>query len=267
MKKNILIFCAVITAFSLTAFGYINWNHVTPSQEETGSSQSVAVVPDLLDFRSQLNNPDLVYKVESRFMTTVTKENLHQATSILDILPTHATNSLSSYQNVKVALLLTDHEISEIGESEVLNPFQLRLLKSTDYSTNFYITADCKNKNAATGELEDYDLVYYMTITPEKQAEFTAGHDFLIEYLKENSKEKTAIIAPNQVKPGKINFTVTKTGTISDVKLTSTSGYPSVDETFVDLISNMPEKWNPATNSKGEKVDQEFVFFFGLQGC
>jgi hypothetical protein len=33
------------------------------------------------------------------------------------------------------------------------------------------------------------------------------------------------------------------------------------------MITNMPGKWNPATNSKGEKVDQELVFFFGRQGC
>ncbi|MEL7004495.1 MAG: hypothetical protein AAFN93_17440 [Bacteroidota bacterium] len=60
---------------------------------------------------------------------------------------------------------------------------------------------------------------------------------------------------------------VTKNGTLENVRLTATSGYPSVDELMVELIDSLPAKWNPAENSEGEKVDQELVFFFGLMGC
>ena len=64
-----------------------------------------------------------------------------------------------------------------------------------------------------------------------------------------------------------MRFILGKKGSISNVKLTDTSGYPSVDEELIKIITNMPEKWEPAENSNGEKVNQEFVFFFGTQGC
>ena len=42
-----------------------------------------------------------------------------------------------------------------------------------------------------------------------------------------------------------------------------TTGYPSIDEKFIELIKNIPGKWIPAENAKGEKMEQEFVFTFG----
>jgi len=242
MKKSIIIFCAALTTISLTAFGYINWSD------------------------NKQADLDLVYNVDSRFMTTITKEDLHKATSVLDIVPKKAEAWWKvSFQTVTVAVLQDGDEILEIGDSKELNAAQIMLLQSTDYSTNFYIKARGKNKHPETGKIEDY--VYYLTIIPEKEAEYTSGHDALIAYLKENSKEKTAIIKEDKLQPGKVQFTVTKKGTIANVKLISTSGYISVDEALIKIITNMPEKWEPAENSKGEKVDQEFVFFFGTAGC
>ena len=89
----------------------------------------------------------------------------------------------------------------------------------------------------------------------------------IFDYLKVNSKDKTAIIKRDKLQPGKVRFTVTKEGSISNVKMISTSGYVSVDETLVELIKTIPGKWNPATNAEGEKVDQELIFLFGLEGC
>jgi hypothetical protein len=36
---------------------------------------------------------------------------------------------------------------------------------------------------------------------------------------------------------------------------------------MTELITNFPGTWEPAENSKGEKVDQELVVSFGLMGC
>ena len=107
----------------------------------------------------------------------------------------------------------------------------------------------------------------YLVIVPEKQAEYEGGKDGLMEYLKENSKEARASIQMDKLQPFKLIFTVTKKGTIENVKLDGTSGYLAIDNTMIELITKAPGKWKPAENSKGEKEDQELVVSFGLTGC
>ena len=266
MKKSILIFCAVLTTFSITAIGYMNWSNTVTDGEATSCSKAIVFGDDIVNDINDETDLDLVYNIDSRFMATITKEDLHKATSVLDIVPKVAEGWWKvAFQSVTVAVLHDDGEIYEMGYDKVLNTAQIKLLQSTDYSTNFYIKALGVNNHPVTGKIENY--TYYFTIVPEKEAEYTSGQDALIEYLKENSKEETAIIKEDKLQPGKVCFTVTKEGTIANVKLTDTSGYPSIDDALVELVSNMPGKWDPATNAQGEKVDQELVFFFGKQGC
>jgi hypothetical protein len=142
-------------------------------------------------------------------------------------------------------------------------------MQSLDYSTNFVIWADYEGKNKETGELEDTHWTPYLTIVPEKQAEYTHGKEALKKFLKENS-EATRIkakVEPEKLQPAKLFFTVTKTGTIENVRLDRTSNYPLVDNKMIELIKNTPGTWIPAENHKGEKVDQELVVSFGLMGC
>jgi len=250
MKKSILIICAVLTAFSLMAFGYIKWN----GHNEASCNYK----------NTEL---DLFYNVDSRFIANVTKENLHNSKSIIDILPKKATLPIVSYQSSEVFILNEDNEISEKGESHILNDSQIALLQTTDYSNNILIKANFTTKNSLIGDLKNDYLTYYITIIPEKEAEFASGLAELLQYLRENSKEETSIIKEDKLQPGRVNFIVTKNGSISNVRLNSTCGYSSVDKALVEMIENMPEKWEPATNSKGDKVDQELIFFFGKAGC
>lgn len=246
MKKSILILCAT---FSLTAFAYKNWS-----------------VPETSPPACRQAPIDLVYAVDSRFMATISKEDLHRATSVLDIVPRDAESWwYASFESVKVALLHDDYEMAVDGDEKDLNAAQTILLQSADYSTDFYIKARGTTKHPVTGKIEDY--VYYLTIVPEKEAAYAGGYDALIAYLRENSREQTAIIEEDRLQPGRVNFTVTKEGTVSNVNLESSSGYPSVDQALIELIANMPGKWEAAENSKGEKVAQELVFFFGMMGC
>ena len=128
-------------------------------------------------------------------------------------------------------------------------------------------SADLKEKNAETGVLEDTRWTPYLTIVPEKQAEYSEGKEALMKYLKENSEDARAHIIPEKLQPAKLYFTVTKNGTIAHVRLDRSSNYPVVDKRMIDLITNLPGKWEPAENLKGEKVDQELVISFGLIGC
>lgn len=267
MKRNVLFTGIVLAAFSLMAFSYVSWNNDVTDSQEVSYDRSELTKMDLANLFSKRTVVNFVYDVDSRFLATITKEDLHNAKSIIDIVPKKATKSLQSYQKVRVSILTDGKDKMEVGVGETLNPAQLELIQSIDYSTNFYIEADCLNKTAQLGALVNYDLVYYMTVIPETEAEYRDGHDALIDYLKENSKSEAVSVDMRQLQPGKVNFIVTKDGGIGAVTLESTSGYNSIDKKMINLIKSMPGTWEPATNEKGERVDQELVFSFGMMGC
>lgn len=272
MKKSLLVLCAALIAFSLTAFGFISWNHTEAKREKAVILRNPTFDYGLISIFCKAAPLDLLYKVDHRFRTSVTKETLHKATSILDMLPEEATESIVTYKKVKVAVLHNGRETygmgaSELGTTDRLTPAQVQLLQSTDYSSDILIRADYQTRNPHTGELQNDYLSYYLTIVPEKEAAFPGGYDALIHYLKENSRYFSLIIKKDQLEPGKVSFTVTREGNIADVVLASTSGYSSIDERLVELIRTMPGAWDPATNSRGEKIDQQLVFFFGMEGC
>ena len=269
MKKSILLFCTVITAPVITVYGVNNWGDSTTEKAETSKTLSVITPYNPNYFANpfiKLFNSNFYYDVNSRFAATITKEKLHNATSIIDLVPGEGTIGLEFFSDVKIGVLTNGKDKIETGISSVLNPAQLDLLKSADYSTNYYNNATCKRNNSVTGKTEDYSFVYYVTIVPEKAADFKDGHNALMDYLKKNSKDETARVDPNMLQSGKVRFTVKQNGEIANVKLESTSGYATIDNTMIELITNMPGQWNPATNSKGEKVDQELVFSFGIIG-
>ncbi len=246
MKKNLILFSTTIIALCLTAFGFISWS-------ESGATLGAA--------------PEFIYDINYRSGTTITKEKLHNAKSVSDILPREADWTKHPVQRVIVSLFQDGSETTEIGDNLALNKEQTQLLRSIDYSKSFRLVATCQDQHKAVPDRElAYNLTYFITVIPEKEAEYKGGEDALIAYLKKKSKKETAIVKEDQLRQGQISFTVTKKGTIAKVELSSTSGYPSIDKAMVELITTLPRKWDPATNAKGEKVEQEFIFSFGRRG-
>lgn len=182
MKKKIIIFCVALSAFSLMAFGFTDWNDSEIDLVETSVSENLAIIGPLPWEINQRIISDFIYDIR---------------------------------------------------------PSQLEKSRSTPY----------------------------LAVIPEKQAEYEGGRDALMEYLKENSREARASQQMDKLKPFKLFFTVTKKGTIENVKLGGTSGYLAIDNTMIELITKAPGKWKSAENSKGEKEDQELVVSFGLTGC
>ena len=247
MKKNVLIFSTTIIALSLSALGFISWS-------DSGANQGAA--------------PEFIYDIDCRYGTSITKEKLHKAKSVSDILPKEADWSKYPVHTLNVTLLHDGSETTETGDNLTLNKAQAQLLRSTDYSESFRLVATCQDQHKAVPDREEaYHLTYFITVTPEKEAEYKGGEDALIAYLKKKSKKETVAVKEDQLRLGQVSFIVTKDGTIANAKLSSSSGYPSIDKIMVELISTLPKKWDPATNPKGEKVDQEFVFSFGRGGC
>ena len=225
MKRSVLLATAVFTTLSLAALSILNWSYTE-------------------------NDLDIVYKVESRYMATITKSDLHNADSVLDIVPKKASGWWEvSFETVKVVLMQGAQEIQELGYSKDLNDDQKDLLRSIDYSTDFYIQARGKDKHPDTGQIENY--TYYFTVTPEHPAKYCQGQDKLIQYLKEGTKKHLKDLQEDLLRPGRVRFTISKTGEVKGAALTSSSGYVEVDKTILKLIENIPDKWQPATNVQG----------------
>jgi len=238
---------------------------ITASLTTYSNSDSVYVANYVTVKSNNVEFDDFVFDVNSRYMTTITKDRLFNASSVLDIVPEDANWSDIPFETVVIGVLKGNDEIREMGNTKELNDAQIKLLKSTNYSTDFYIKARGRNLHTEAGMMEDY--VYYVSIVPEKETEYISGYEAFITYLKENSKDHLKNIEKNLLHPGKIEFTITKEGTIEDIELISSSGYLNVDSKMMELIKNTPGKWNPAENSKGEKVIQKLVFSFGIMGC
>jgi hypothetical protein len=269
MHRRILIFFTVLAAFGLTAFGYVNLSHTEMDKIDAPCLTVASLNHDFYSAFNPLTDVELFYDVGSRYMGSVTKEDLNKAKSIYDFLPEDLNRSIVSYYSVSITILDDDYRtiVSETGDNDVLTAAQIKLLRSVDYSTNILIRAEYQEKNKDTGALEDSYTTPHLTVVPEKQAVCTNGKDALIAYVKENTNAFTSMVTEDKLQPGKVTFTVTKAGLVADATLTSTSGYPALDKKMVDLVTSMPGKWEPATSSGGEKVDQKFVFSFGIIGC
>jgi len=268
MKKNILIFCAVFTILSLTAFGLINRNLSTINPAEPSVREDIAANMQALE---KINNnifTDFIYDVGPRF-NVIKKEDLDNLRSFSDIIGKEHAQRIVSYRSMSVTFLANDRPtgIKETGNDGVFTAAQIKLLQSAAYSTNILIRADYQEKNIETGQIEASSWTPYLTIVPEKQAEYINGKDALKKYLKENSEKSRVNVQADKLQPAKLYFTVSKEGMIENVRLDRTSNFPAVDKTMIELITNAPGKWIPAENSKGEKVDQELVVSFGLMGC
>lgn len=264
MKKSSLILLVSLTVVSLSAFGLTQRNKRSCAKEVAHSSPTVF----FLNTCSKPNAPvDVHYAVETRFTNTVTMQRLQNATSIVDIFPNKTTRIFENYNETKVSILFPEGEIVASGESEMLNEAQLSLIKTMGHSTNILIEAICSEKNTYTGELEDYQLVYYMTVVPESQAQYAEGQEALVKFIRDGSRSQADMVRRGGLQPGKVAFVVSSNGTIGEVILESTCGYSELDEKMVQLISEVPGEWLPAIDHNGEKVDQTLVLFFGMRGC
>jgi len=268
MKKRSLITSTVLIVLSIAIFSFVGSNQSATEDVETPSTL-LALDEPVLYTANERAYPDFFYDVDSRYLTTITKEVLNKARSIHDFLPQERSKPIVSYKSVSVTIIEnnTPTDIRETGNSDVLTASQIKLLRSADYSTNLLIRSEYQKKNSITGKIEDSYSTPHITIVPEKQAVYVNGKDELIRYLKDNGRESTAIAQKGKLQPGKLYFTITKTGIISDVELLTTSGYPSIDNKMIELITKTPGKWVPAENSKGEKVAEKLVFSFGIIGC
>jgi len=211
----------------------------------------------------------------------VTKDELKQVRSILDFWSDEDKENYihDNFSEIWVANLkdypdwtLDINEIDEhrkaSSETEVFNQEQLELIANAEFSDHLRFSARFNSTRIKTQVKEEYVLVSQsISLVPDLQAEYQGGMSSLEEYLKHASSDFVKNVTRNEVGRCRIFFTVSKTGEISKVKLIETSNYPKIDKNMVKIVQEMPRKWTSAQTKTGEKVDQEFVFTFGVAGC
>ena len=263
MKRLTIIASTVIITFTLTAFTYSNRNGTPTNKPSCQATKEIAP-------------PSFFYNLSSYAINTISKEKIHNAITISDLIPEYTiqedlNNNITSLRDVKIRVeeegALCTGPMSEKGNGNSLCHEQINLLKTSDYSATFFLEGYLTNYDSEGGSNYDRYFNYNMTVVPEHQATYKAGNESFIDYLTTECQATIAKVQSGNLKSGKISFIVNKKGGISNLDINSTCGYPSVDERMIELMNNLPNAWNVATNGKGEKVNQTLVFSYGLGGC
>ncbi|MCP9769788.1 hypothetical protein EGI22_17930 [Lacihabitans sp. LS3-19] len=266
MKKNIIIFSTLIAFISISAFTYKKWNS-TQNFDLNPQNPQNSVFFDKYLFKT-LDNA-IYYNVESRFKLTVSKDKLSNPTTFLDTFSKIANESSENISSTSIAKLKEDMLPfkSEDAENNSLNESQIKLLKSLDYQDNVLLKILIKKENPNTGKNVTRLLTHYLTIVPEKVAEYSLGKEAFIDFIRKNTVSETQNIKKDKIGSGRISFVVKEDGEIANLKIDNESKLKTLDDKLLKLLNNSPGKWNPARNALGEPVAQELIFFFGNQGC
>lgn len=259
MKKGIFFSSSIIAAIALMGFTYRQSEPEIPKLENPFYSNESSEDEPASNF---------FYDYGPRF-DGVTKSTLRNATLITDLFRSEDIQDVVAYGTVMLVLIENEQqaEIRAYSEGTLLTDEQKALLNSLDYSDNFNLRADCKRYDSIWDETREGFHSPHWTIVPEKQAAYLEGKDALLNYLMKGSEDERILAKADIMRPAKLYFTVTKHGTISDVKIGNRSGYEAFDARMVELLQELPGKWTPAENEEGEKIDQELVVSWGFEGC
>lgn len=263
MKKIILLISALVLVIGLTAYRYTSIS--TPPDIGIKCQKSSIKAPPILN-----------YKLSSYCSNTITKQTLKSAQSIKDIIPDYTFQLKLSHGDITVRDITIGegevgsaaiHRVSKTGIGNNLNSAQWELLKSMDYSKILSVEGYYTVSKSGEDQLNDRYFSYCMTIVPEKEAVYFDGKKSILDYLESNSRATIQGEQDGFLESGNISITVSKTGIIDDIFLLSSCGYGSIDEKMIQLLKQLPGSWKAATDSRGEKVDQTFIFSYGKMGC
>lgn len=217
----------------------------------------------------------LGFYVEPRYNITVNKEILNSANDVSDIIADYPSNWISEYVSVVIKVTSNGEILEATSTNEKLISEQKRILKSANLGSEISVQVNYKNNDSEASLNnnnpkinETKTITLKMTVTPETdiEAKFTGGNELMNTYLMENAIHKISGVVARKIKTAQVTFTVTEAGKIENVQLSKTSNDPATDELLVNVIANMP-KWQPARNSKGKAVKQEFKFSVSDYGC
>lgn len=274
MNKRI-IFLGIFVVLAIAAVIWLSPNSDTQTAElainntavdtnNTVEDTDTKAIPSDLKFEKG----DFYYGIGTRF-NGITKTKLLAARSFSDFIGDEHAQRIVSYSALDV-IVLDDNEKTAIrveGGGGDFTQEQLNLIKTIEYNTNVLIRAEYKEDAPWSGKIEESHWTPYITVTAATLPRYKKGKVALLSYLKAKSTEAVQDAKGQAFAPGKINFTVTKEGTITNVRLTNTCKVDVIDQLLVDILKNAPGEWIPAKDEHGKAVDQDLVFSFANMGC
>jgi TonB family protein len=235
------------------------------------------------------------YEYPGRLTPSIKKETLNFANSITDITPDLHRYIVLPYNDQtfldqQVRLIsgyidfaqenynkLMDFESIEItansqgisrtfrSTGNILTVEQKNLLNNVDVGSQIYIILrfNFKNQQQSGQIINGY---YAVTVVPETEAGYPGGFEKMSAYLNETIFSKISGKQDiNKILQTVVKFTIDESGQISDAKISRSSADPRIDRIVLDAINNMP-RWNPAKNTTGIKIKEEFTIPFA-KGC
>lgn len=262
MRKGVLIIATLLTAFTLVAVGYQKKSEKLVSSSTKEVSSAISFDDSFVSFINSNTIPDIVFNVDTRFMHKMSKQDIQSIKQIKDLFPKDATENVISIEETRLTIVRATGETPVWGSGPDLSEEQRELLRSLDYSADYFVEAYCTMNNLVSKK-----IVYFTTVVPVNQATYEDGMDGLNSYLREEAAIAISSVKQEGLRAGRISFVIGKNGEITDLEKTSSSGYEQLDEQMLETMQNLPKKWTPARNKNGETVEQSLVLFFGLQGC
>lgn len=277
MKKRLTPFSIALILLSLGAFSFINWHQDTPDQTNLVAAheainKAVNEVKPVSDsaLKTAAKKPlAFFYNIDSRF-EAITKNHVQNAKTIHDFISEEDSRNIAHINSTEVVLIKNDTQtdIRAYGNSKVLSDSQKDLLQTIDYSEHFLFRVNYSKANAMIYEAEAPHFGPHYTVVPETKAAYADGFKALLDYINANQLENTDVIDAKKLQAVKVSFTITKNGTINNVKLDKTTNYPEIDNSLIELVKQIPGNWIPAKNANNEIMEDKLVLSFGLaDGC
>ena len=130
----------------------------------------------------------------------IKKERLAEAKVMMDIIPNYPRGyfgNLMNYVSVEVSAICDGKKLNAVSSSEVLTPEQKNLLNSADFGSDLSITVKFSYKDPANdvygtgGRIKEFKPIMVMVV-PETEAQFPGGYAKMLEFIKENTVNKTS---------------------------------------------------------------------------
>jgi hypothetical protein len=212
---------------------------------------------------------ELAFNINDTYSKPVLKEQLVGAKFLKDIHDDYPSSWIADadYISTEISATVNGVVMKAMGQNEKLNPSQQRVLSAADIATAIDITVKYRVKNSITDEVVENIMNFSVSHVPAIKASYRGGEEAMNTYLKENAIDKIDQSTDNKFEFAGVKFFINKDGKVVNPTILTTSGDKATDLLLLETIKNMP-KWNPAKDSKGNSVRQEFEFHVGnMIGC